>query len=154
MTRPIVKFKKLVDSAVIPTYATKGSAGLDLVATEAASIFPGTWAVIKTGLAIELPEGYEAQVRSRSGLAAKHGIAVLNSPGTIDSDYRGEVCVILINNRQSRNYPEHQVPFQVAAGDRIAQLVIAAVEQPILEEVLVLNDTVRGSGGFGSTGVK
>ena len=128
----------------LPSYASADAAGLDLRAAEAATLAPGARALIATGFAIAVPRGFEAQVRPRSGLAAKHGVTVLNSPGTIDADYRGEVKVILINHGQE--------PFAIARGDRIAQMVIAPVTRISLVEVSVLDDTTRGAGGFGSTG--
>lgn len=128
----------------LPSYASADAAGLDLRAAEAATLAPGARALIATGFAIALPQGFEAQVRPRSGLAAKHGVTVLNSPGTIDADYRGEVKVILINLG-----PE---PFAIARGDRIAQMVVAPVTRVSLTEVSALDDTARGTGGFGSTG--
>lgn len=128
----------------LPSYASADAAGLDLRAAEAATLAPGARALIATGFAIALPQGFEAQVRPRSGLAAKHGVTVLNSPGTIDADYRGEVKVILINLG-----PE---PFAIARGDRIAQMVVAPVTRVSLMEVTALDDTARGAGGFGSTG--
>lgn len=132
----------------LPSYQTTGSAGMDLVAAvpdgSPMTLQPGARALVPTGLAIALPEGFEAQVRPRSGLALKHGITVLNTPGTIDADYRGEVGVILANlGNQS---------FCIARGDRIAQLVVQRVEQVQLVEVESLSHTSRGKGGFGSTG--
>lgn len=127
-----------------PAYATSGAAGMDLVAAEALTLQPGARAAVATGFALAIPHGYEVQVRPRSGLALKHGITCLNTPGTIDSDYRGEVKVILINLSDA--------PFAVARGERIAQLVPAPVQRARLEMVEFLDDTVRGSGGFGSTG--
>lgn len=130
----------------LPTYATDAAAGLDLRATldESVTLAPLQRALIPTGLYIELPVGYEAQVRPRSGLAAKNGITVLNSPGTIDADYRGEIKVILVNLSNE--------PFVVQDGERIAQLVIAKHEQITWKEADQLNDSERGSGGFGHTG--
>jgi dUTP pyrophosphatase len=128
----------------LPAYQTPGSAGIDLCADYTIDIPPGVIARMRTGLYLEIPEGYEAQVRSRSGLAYE-GIVVANSPGTIDSDYRGEVCVLL-HNLGSYEYT-------ISAGDRIAQLVFAPVIQVELEEVSELSDTERGTGGFGSTGI-
>lgn len=128
----------------LPSYATAGSAGLDLRAAAAFTLKPGERALVPTGLAIALPEGYEAQVRPRSGLAVKHGITVLNAPGTIDADYRGEIQVPLINHGQA--------DFVVARGERIAQMIIARVEQVELVEVDALDETARGTGGFGSSG--
>lgn len=133
----------------LPRYETDGAAGMDLLAAvpeaEPLTLAPGTRALVPTGLAIALPQGFEAQVRPRSGLAAKNGVTVLNSPGTIDCDYRGEVKVILINLGAE--------PFVVTRGTRIAQMVIAPVTQGLLAEVEILDETVRGAGGFGSTGV-
>lgn len=130
----------------LPQYATALSAGMDLKAnlTESISLAPLERAMIPTGLFIELPEGFEAQVRPRSGLAAKHGISVLNAPGTIDADYRGEIKVILVNLSNE--------PFTVNPGERIAQMVVARHEKVEWREVDELGDTVRGEGGFGSTG--
>lgn len=132
----------------LPAYATAQSAGMDLRAniSESITLQPLERRLIPTGLHIALPEGYEAQVRPRSGLALKHGITVLNSPGTIDSDYRGELMVLLINLSQ--------VPFTVNDGERIAQLVIARHEQAVLTAVEVLDKTERGAGGYGHTGVE
>lgn len=129
-----------------PRYATGGAAGMDLVAAVEADIVlaPGARALIATGIAIAVPAGYEAQVRPRSGLALKHGITVLNSPGTIDADYRGEVGVILVNHGAA--------PFTVSRGLRVAQLVIAPVSRAVWFEVAELAESGRGGGGFGSTG--
>lgn len=133
----------------LPAYQTDHAAGLDLLAAVApdgaVTIAPGAYAFVPTGLCIELPPGTEAQVRPRSGLAAKSGVTVLNSPGTIDADYRGEVQVLLINHGSH--------PFVIRRGDRIAQMVIARVEQAKLAETKVLSQTKRGAGGFGSTGI-
>ncbi len=131
----------------LPEYATEYSAGMDLRASleEAVVLKPLERTLISTGLYIELPAGYEAQVRPRSGLAIKKGISVLNAPGTIDADYRGEIKVILVN------LSSEEVRFE--NGDRIAQMIIARHEKAILEECDELNDTVRGSGGFGHTGI-
>ncbi len=128
----------------LPAYATDGAAGMDVVAAEALTIAPGNRAAVATGFAIAIPNGYEVQVRPRSGLALKHGVTCLNTPGTIDSDYRGEVKVILANLGAE--------PFSISRGDRIAQLVPAPVQRAVLDEVLSLDDTIRGTGGFGSTG--
>jgi len=132
----------------LPAYQTTHAAGLDLLAAvpdDAPVVLdPGKYAMVTTGLSIALPEGYEAQVRPRSGLAAKHGITVLNAPGTIDADYRGEVAVLLINHGGA--------PFTIRRGERIAQMVIAPVAQAELVAVSVLPSTMRGAGGFGSTG--
>jgi dUTP pyrophosphatase len=130
--------------AQLPNYQTIGSAGADLCTTEGVTLDPGKRAMIPTGIRIALPEGYEAQVRPRSGLAAKFGVAMVNAPGTIDSDYRGEIKVILINLGQEA------VRFEI--GDRVAQLVIAPVTRAEWEIVSSLDETERGTGGFGSTG--
>ncbi|MBT3332262.1 MAG: dUTP diphosphatase [Rhodospirillaceae bacterium] len=130
----------------LPARATMDSAGMDLLAAvgDAVVLPPGGRALIPTGLSLALPSGYEGQVRPRSGLALKHGVTVLNSPGTVDADYRGEVGVILINHGE--------VPFTVRRGERIAQLVIAGLVDAVLEEVSELSESERGTGGFGSTG--
>jgi dUTP pyrophosphatase len=128
----------------LPTYATPFSSGMDLRAAEEALLLPGEWAPVGTGLSVEIPEGFEGQVRPRSGLALKHGVTVLNAPGTIDADYRGEVRVLLVNHSRD--------PFTVEKGDRIAQLVITPVVRIVWEETDVLESSERGSGGFGSTG--
>ena len=136
------------EGLALPAYQSADAAGLDLLAAvpeEAPLILPtGKHAMVPTGLSIALPRGYEAQVRPRSGLAAKHGVTVLNSPGTIDADYRGEISVILINHGEAA--------FAIKRGERIAQLVIAPVVQAQLIAATTLSDTDRGSGGFGSTG--
>lgn len=132
------------DGATHPQYQTPGSAGLDLATTIDFGLQPGEYRTIPTGLSIALPQGYEAQVRPRSGLAAKHGIGMVNAPGTIDSDYRGQIHVILINHGQ--NYVEFR------KGDRIAQMVISPVIQVELVQFDQLDETERGTGGFGSTG--
>jgi dUTP pyrophosphatase len=141
----IIKLPHARDLA-LPAYATSQSAGMDLLAAvlEPAVVKAGEIAIIPTGIAISLPEGYEAQIRPRSGLAAKFGITVLNSPGTIDADYRGEIKVILINHSSS--------DFVIERGMRIAQMVVARYEHIILEEVQSLEETFRGEKGFGSTG--
>lgn len=128
----------------LPAYATEGAAGMDIVAAESLELAPGARHAVATGFAMAIPPGYEVQVRPRSGLALKHGITCLNTPGTIDSDYRGEVKVILANLGSA--------PFPIARGDRIAQLVPAPVQRAALSEVEALDETGRGSGGFGSTG--
>lgn len=132
----------------LPAYATEHSAGMDLLAaiSEPLTLEPGTRILIPTGIAIALPEGYEAQVRPRSGLALKHGVTVLNAPGTIDADYRGEIAVILINHGTE--------PFVIARGMRIAQMVIAPYTRASWENVDTLKISARGDGGFGSTGLK
>ena len=133
-------------SGVLPVYATAGSAGMDIIAALAEPMIlePGAIAMIPTGIAIALPQGFECQVRSRSGLAAKHGIFALNAPGTIDSDYRGEIKVILANSGKAS--------YAIQPGERIAQLVIARYETVQWELVDSLDETERGIGGFGSTG--
>ena len=141
-----VQVKRLPHGAglPLPAYATAGAAGMDVVSAEAVTIDPGARHAVATGLALAIPEGYEIQVRPRSGLALKHGITVPNTPGTIDSDYRGELKVILINHGAE--------PFAIARGDRVAQLVLAPVVQAMWDEVAELDATERGEGGFGSTG--
>jgi len=143
----VVRFTAVKKDASAPVYSTGRSAGCDLAACIDADMIvkPGETVKVPTGLAIALPEGFEAQVRPRSGLAAKFGVTVLNSPGTIDSDYRGEVCVLLINLGKQ--------DFTIHNGDRIAQMVVARYEQARFELVDNLNETLRGQGGFGSTGV-
>lgn len=141
----ILKIKRLSPNATIPTYGHQGDAGLDLAAAEAVAIAPGEIKLVKTGIAIELPEGTEAQIRPRSGLALKHGITVLNTPGTIDEGYRGEIGVILINHGKS--------PYRIEAGSRIAQLVVKPVLSVKVTEVEEISETSRGTGGFGSTGI-
>jgi dUTP pyrophosphatase len=128
----------------LPAYATAHAAGLDVVSAEDVTLAPGARHAVATGFAIAIPEGYEVQVRPRSGLALKHGITCLNTPGTIDADYRGEVKIILANLGQE--------PFEVKRGERIAQLVPAAVQRAAFAEVSELDETERGAGGFGSTG--
>jgi len=132
----------------LPAHATLGAAGLDLFAAVDKELIlaPGRHAAVPTGIAIALPEGFEAQVRPRSGLALRHGVTVLNAPGTVDSDYRGEVTAILINLGSE--------PFAVARGMKIAQLIVAAYSRVEWDETASLNSTQRGSGGFGSTGLK
>jgi dUTP pyrophosphatase len=132
------------DGLSLPAYATDGAAGMDVVSAEDVTLAPGARHAVATGLALAIPQGYEIQVRPRSGLALKHGITVPNTPGTIDSDYRGELKVILINLGTE--------PFAIARGDRIAQLVLAPVVQAQWSEVDALDETGRGAGGFGSTG--
>jgi dUTP pyrophosphatase len=132
------------DGLPLPSYASEGAAGLDIVAAESLVLRPGHRHAVATGFSIAIPEGYEVQVRPRSGLALKHGITCLNTPGTIDSDYRGEVKVILANLGNE--------PFEVIRGERIAQLVPAPVLKACFTEVENLDETARGAGGFGSTG--
>ena len=128
----------------LPAYATSGAAGMDVVSAEEVTLAPGARHAVATGLSMAIPQGYEIQVRPRSGLALKHGISVPNTPGTIDSDYRGEVKVILINHGSD--------PFEIRRGDRVAQLVVAPVTIGTWLKVDELHETLRGEGGFGSTG--
>ncbi|MFN3447962.1 MAG: dUTP diphosphatase [Roseococcus sp.] len=144
MIRVLVQRLPHAEGLPLPAYATEGAAGMDLLAAREVTIPPGGRALVPTGLCIALPEGYEMQVRPRSGLALRHGVTVLNTPGTVDSDYRGEVAVILLNTGAE--------PFAVARGERIAQAVFAPVTRALWEEVAVLPETRRGAGGFGSTG--
>ena len=140
-----LRFRKLVPDAVLPSYAHPSDAGMDVRSVESLTIAPGRRALVHTGLVMLLPPGYEAQVRPRSGLALKSGVTVLNTPGTIDSGYRGEVGVILANFGEA--------DFSVRPGDKIAQIVIAPVTQPEIVETSEVDETDRGEGGFGSTGV-
>ncbi|GAA4044223.1 dUTP diphosphatase [Parerythrobacter jejuensis] len=141
-----VKLKRLPNGhgLTLPAYATEGAAGMDVVSAEDITLQPGARHAVATGLSMAIPQGYEIQVRPRSGLALKHGITVPNTPGTIDSDYRGELKAILINHGTE--------PFAIHRGDRVAQLVIAPVTRAAWEEVEELDATDRGEGGFGSTG--
>ena len=141
-----VSFKRDASNGGIPlpSYATPGAAGMDIRSNETATIAPGCVAAVGTGLFLEIPEGYEGQVRPRSGLAFKHGVTILNAPGTIDSDYRGELRVILINHGREA--------FHIEPGDRIAQIVFQKIESPILLEVDELPATLREEAGFGSSG--
>lgn len=144
--KPLANF----DGLALPAYETDLAAGVDMrAATDAGGVIvlaPGERLLVPTGLAMALPAGYEAQIRPRSGLAYKHGISVVNTPGTIDADYRGEVKILLINHGQES--------FEINRGDRIAQMVIAPVTQARFEQVDILSETARGAGGYGSTGVK
>jgi dUTP pyrophosphatase len=150
-TRPTLNLIRLAhgQGLDLPAYETKGAAGMDLRAAiedgETLTIAPGKRALVPTGFIFEIPEGFEAQIRPRSGLAFKHGITCLNTPGTIDSDYRGEVKVLLINLGEE--------PFEITRGMRIAQVVITPVTQVRVAEITEVSDTARGAGGFGSTGV-
>lgn len=146
MQKPQIKIKKLHPDAKIPQYMTTLAAGMDICAQQDVALVlePGKRCLVPTGLAFAISPGYEIQVRPRSGLAIKHGIALVNSPGTIDADYRGEVRIILINHGQES--------FTINPGDRIAQLVVAPVCQVDLVEVSDLDETERGTGGFGHTG--
>jgi len=141
-----VELKRLAHGAdlPLPAYATDGAAGMDVVSAEDVTIEPGARHAVATGLSMAIPQGFEIQVRPRSGLAFKHGITVPNTPGTIDSDYRGELKVLLINHGADA--------FEIARGDRVAQLVLAPVVQAAWDEVEELDATARGDGGFGSTG--
>ncbi len=139
-----INVKRVHPAAVLPRYVHPGDAGLDLCACEAAELAPGRSALVRTGWVLELPEGTEAQVRPRSGLALRHGVTVLNSPGTIDSGYRGEVAVILINHGTET--------FRIEPGLRIAQMVVAPVLRVEIAESAAVAETPRGVGGFGSTG--
>src|SRR6056297_759680 len=149
-TNPVCKFKKLPHGSdlPLPSYESQAAAGMDLRAavTDAVTLQPGERILVPAGFQMAIPKGYEAQIRPRSGLAYKHGITMLNTPGTIDSDYRGEVKVLAINHGEE--------PYNIEHGDRIAQMVIAPVYQPQIEETDSLPETNRGQGGFGSTGVK
>ncbi|MEE8574228.1 MAG: dUTP diphosphatase [Thermodesulfobacteriota bacterium] len=140
-----VRFKRLSDAALLPSYAHPGDAGMDIFSSEALRVAPGETRLVKTGLTIELPENTEAQVRPKSGLALNHSVTVLNTPGTIDEGYRGEIGVILINHGKN--------DFTVEEGMKIAQMVIKPVVRVEIEEVDELSDTTRGEGGFGSTGL-
>ena len=149
MSEVILKFKRISSSLndiPLPKYSTKGSAGMDIFAAadDVIKIKPGSIELIPTNLSVEIPEGFELQVRPRSGLAAKHGIGILNSPGTIDSDYRGEIKIILINLGKE--------DFKINPGDRVAQLVLAKVYKANVVQSSDLNNTERGTGGFGHTG--
>jgi dUTP pyrophosphatase len=146
MSTPVIQIKKLHPQAIVPKYMTELAAGMDICALPEKSIClnPGERCLVPTGLAMAIPAGYEVQVRPRSGLAIKHGISLVNSPGTIDADYRGEIGIIVINHGQE--------PFFINQGERIAQLVVAKVDQAVLSEVDELSNTSRGAGGFGHTG--
>lgn len=147
LEKPGVQFKKLKSNAVLPAYMTELAAGLDICALpeEPLCLAPGERVLVPTGLAVAIEPGFEIQVRPRSGLALHHGISLVNTPGTIDADYRGEIGIIIINHGQES--------FQIAAGDRIAQLVVSPVVQCHITEVDVLSETDRGAGGFGHTGI-
>ena len=143
-----IQIKKLSNEVLTPKYETSGSSGMDIAAYIERDIIinPGEKALIPTGFSLSVPRGYEVQIRPRSGLAVKKGVTVLNTPGTIDSDYRGEIKVILINLSKDE--------FSVKNGERIAQIVVCPIKQVIVEEVKELTETIRGIGGFGSTGTK
>ena len=140
-----LRFRRLSPAARPPARAHGDDAGFDLHAAEAATLEPGARASVGTGLAVAIPDGFAGLVLPRSGLAARHGIALVNAPGLIDAGYRGEVRVLLLNT-------DRQAPFEIAEGDRVAQLVLVRAEAPELEETDELDDTARGSGGFGSSG--
>ena len=140
-----LRFRRLVPAATPPSRAHEGDAGYDLHAAEPVTLGPGERAVVGTGIALAIPDGHAGLVLPRSGLAFKHGIALVNAPGLIDSGYRGELRVLLLNT-------DRESPFDVEPGDRIAQLVVVRVEALELEELEVLEETARGAGGFGSTG--
>jgi len=142
----VVRFQRTNPAATLPQYAHPGDAGMDLCSCEACEIAPGATRLVHTGLVMELPPGTEAQVRPRSGLALKHGITLLNTPGTIDQGYRGEIGIIMINHGRET--------FHITSGMRIAQMVIAPVLRATVEEVADVSATARGSGGFGSTGTR
>jgi dUTP pyrophosphatase len=144
MARPIVRFKPLVQGARHPEYAHEGDSGADLYSVADVDLLPMGRAAIPTGIAVEVPVGYELQVRPKSGLALAHGVTVLNAPGTIDACYRGEIAVILANFGSET--------FRVTRGQKIAQLVLAPIRRAVFEEADVLSATTRGAGGFGSTG--
>ena len=140
-----IKIQKLSSDIKIPEYATEGSAGVDLMSRVNYNLKPGERTLIPTGIKIAIPKNYEAQIRPRSGLALKHGIILPNSPGTIDSDYRGEICVIILNTGNET--------FEIKSGDRIAQMIFTPIVKGIFQEVENLDETVRGENGFGSTGI-
>jgi dUTP pyrophosphatase len=141
-----LNLKKINSDAVIPTYAKQGDAGADLYSVEDTEIWPGERKLVSTGIAIEVPEGFVGLIHPRSGMAANHGVTVLNTPGTIDAGYRGELKVILINLDKHKKFEVHK-------GDRIAQLVIQAVERVDFTELQELSDSVRNVDGFGSSGI-
>ncbi len=149
MPQPVqIRVKRLPhgEGLPLPAYATDGAAGMDVVAAEDVTLAPMARHAVATGIALAIPDGFEVQVRPRSGLALKHGITLPNTPGTIDSDYRGELKCIMINLGTE--------PFEIRRGDRIAQLVVAPVQIGRMVEVEALDETVRGAGGFGSTGIR
>ncbi|MFH2028865.1 MAG: dUTP diphosphatase [Nanoarchaeota archaeon] len=140
-----IKIQKIKDNAVIPSYAHEGDAGVDLYSTEEYNLKPGERTLVSTGIKIAIPIGYEAQIRPKSGLALKNGLSIVNTPGTIDAGYRGEIGIILINHSQEEQ--------KIEKGKKIAQMVIKKVEQAEFEEVAGLDETSRNEGGFGSTGL-
>ena len=139
-----IKIEKIFPDAILPSYAHPGDVGMDLFSYETYILKPGERRLFKTRLKVEIPEGYEMQIRPKSGLALNHGVTVLNTPGTIDAGYRGEVGVILINHGKE--------VYSIKKGDKIAQAVISSIERAVLEEVEKLEESSRGEGGFGSTG--
>ena len=139
-----IKIKKIKENAVIPKYAHEGDAGVDLYSTEDYLLKPGERILVSTGIQIAIPKCYEAQIRPKSGLALKEGLSIVNTPGTIDSPYRGEICIIAINLGQQ--------DIKIEAGKKVAQMVFNKIEEAGFEEVDELDDTKRGAGGFGSTG--
>jgi len=147
LAQPVLRFRRVGQRGApleLPRYQTPGASGLDLRADEDFALAPGERRLVPTGLAVEIPEGFEGQVRPRSGLAARHGVGMVNAPGTIDSDYRGEVMIVLVNHGRE--------PFAARRGERIAQLVIAPVTRVAVEAAEELSGSERGGGGFGSTG--
>lgn len=148
VTVAVTRIRPQTDALPLPRYMTEGAAGMDLLAdvAEPVELPPGARALIPTGIAIELPAGFEAQIRPRSGLAANHGVTLLNTPGTIDSDYRGEIKVLMINLGEQ--------PYAVRRGDRVAQMIVSPIVRVDLREVAALNHSGRGPGGFGHTGVE
>jgi dUTP pyrophosphatase len=140
-----IKVQKIKDTAIIPKYAHEGDAGVDLYSTEEYLIKPGERVLVSTGIKIAIPPGHEAQIRPKSGLALKHGLSIVNTPGTIDSGYRGEVGIIIINLGKEE--------YKIETGKKVAQMVINQVEEATFEEVKELDETTRNQGGFGSTGL-
>ena len=145
MSLDALRVRRLDPRATLPTRAYPGDAGLDLYALEEGALDPGARASVRTGVAVEIPDGYAGLVLPRSGIAARSGISVVNAPGLIDAGYRGELQVLLLNT-------DRETPFSIAAGDRIAQLVLVRIEAPPVVEVDTLSDSERGAGGFGSSG--
>ena len=140
-----IKVQKIKGNAIIPKYAHEGDAGVDLYSTEEYLLKPGDMVLVSTGIKVAIPKGYEGQIRPKSGLALKHGLSVVNTPGTIDSGYRGEVGIILINLGKKE--------YKIEAGKKVAQLIVNRVEEATFEEVKELDETSRNEGGFGSTGL-
>lgn len=140
-----IKIQKIKDNAIIPKYAHEGDAGVDLYSTEEYLIKPGERVLVSTGIKMAIPKGHEAQIRPKSGLALKHGLSIVNTPGTIDSGYRGEVGIIIINLGKEE--------YKIEKGKKVAQMVINQVEEATFEEVKELDETTRNEGGFGSTGL-